>query len=134
MSRRQLVEVVRIVLMMPWMRLGLVFITGILATTLAPAAGFARNPGGQVDEFVVFGRVKTLSHEALTDDSMDTQVIARLTVTRVVRGRPPSSVLTIKYIAHTDFVENLDFRFHLQRSKDGVWLACGDGGRGYVCR
>jgi len=106
----------------------------VMATTLSPVA-VARDSSGQADDLVVFGRVKGLNYESLDEFSIDARITARLTITRVVRGRPPSSVLTIKYIAHTDYAQDRTFRFHLRRSQEGVWLACSDGvGRGYVCR
>lgn len=107
----------------------------VLATTLPPVAGVARDSSIQADDLIVFGRVKGLSYGSLDEFSMDAQITARLTITRVVRGRPSSSVLTIKYIAHTDYAQDRIFRFHLRRSREGAWLACSDdGGRGYICR
>jgi hypothetical protein len=106
-----------------------------LATTLPPVAGVARGSSIQADDLVVFGRVKGLNYESLDEFSMDAQITARLTITRVVRGRPPSPVLTIKYIAHTDYAKDRIFRFHLRRSQEGGWPACSDdGGLGYICR
>jgi hypothetical protein len=106
-----------------------------MATAFPPVVGAARDSVTRADDLVVFGRVKGLNYESLDEFSMDAQITARLTVTRVVRGHPPSSVLTIKYIAHTDYAQDRTFRFHLRRSQKGVWLACSDdGGRGYICR
>jgi hypothetical protein len=103
--------------------------------TLPLVASAARDSSIQADDLVVFGRVQGLNYESLDEFSMDAQITARLTITRVVRGRPPSSVLTIKYIAHTDYAQDRIFRFHLRRSQEGGWLACSDdGGRGYICR
>lgn len=87
-------------------------------------------------DIIVFGTVDTLRYESFDDDlTMDGQFTARLTITRVVKGRPPSSTLTIKYIAHTDRPADYVGRYHLRRSKNGIWLACkGRGGRGYICQ
>jgi len=116
-------------------RLALALCSFVLATTFLPVAGAARESSIQADDLVVFGRVKGLNYESLDEFSMNAQITARLTITRVVRGRPPSSVLTIKYIAHTDYAQDRTFRFHLRRSREGVWLACSDdGGRGSVCQ
>lgn len=87
--------------------------------TLPPAAAFARDSGVRADDLVVFGRVKGLKYESLDELFMNTRITARLTITRVVSGRPPSRILTIEYIAHTDYVEDRPFRFHLRRC-----LAC----------
>lgn len=117
------------------MRFALVPYLFFVAMTLPPTIGFARDSSIRTEDLVVWGRVKSLDYEALDEFGFNGQITARLTITRVVRGRPPSSVLTIKYIAHTNYVEDRAFRFHLRRSKDGAWLACSDGGgRGYVCR
>lgn len=116
------------------MKIALALCTLVLATSVSQEAGSTRRPSALADDLVIFGRVKSLKDEAIDDLSMDTLITARLTITRVVRGHPPASVLTIKYVAHTDFVEDREFRFHLRRSKDGIWLACGDGSRGYLCR
>lgn len=105
------------------------------AMTLPPAAAFARDFGVRADDLVVFGRVKGLRYESLDELSMNARITARLTISRVVSGRPPSRGLTIKYITHTDYAEDRPFRFHLRRWRRGVWLACSNGvGRGYICR
>jgi len=116
-------------------RFALAFCSFAVATALPPVASAAPDSIIRADDLVVFGRVKGLNYESLDEFSMNAQITARLTITRVVRGRPPSSVLTIKYIAHTDYARDRTFRFHLRRSRDGVWLACSeDGARGYICR
>jgi hypothetical protein len=115
-------------------RFALAFCSFVLAATFPPVVGAARESSIRTDDLVVFGRVKGLDYESLDEFSMNAQITARLTITRVIRGRPPSPVLTIKYIAHTDYAKDRIFRFHLRRSQE-VWLACSDGqGRGYVCR
>jgi len=53
---------------------------------------------------------------------------------RAERGHPPSSVLTIRYIAHTDFAKDYEFGFRVRPDSNGKYLVCSeDGGRGYVC-
>ena len=117
------------------MRFVLALCTSFLAATFAPVARSAPITPNKATDLVVFGRVTTLNYEVLDDLGMSTAITAQLTITRVVRGRPPSSVLTIKYIAHSDRVPDREFRFHLRRSKQGIWLACKDSvGVGYVCR
>jgi hypothetical protein len=98
-------------------------------------AACAHVQDGTSDDLVVFGRVKSLDYEPLDELAIDGRITARLTITRVISGRPPAAVLTISYIAHTDLASDQEFRFHLRRSQQGVWLACAEGGsRGYVCR
>ena len=107
----------------------------ILAAALAPDAGAAPVSFNKATDLVVFGRVTTLSYEVLDEFGMNSAIVARLTITRVVRGRPPSSVLTIKYVGHSALVADHEFRFHLRPSKEGTWLVCNDsGGIGYICR
>ena len=116
-------------------RFGLALCAFILTATLAPAAGAAPVSFNKATDLVVFGRVTTLSYEVLDEFGINSAIVARLTITRVVRGRPPSSVLTIKYITHSDLVADREFQFHLRRSKEGTWLVCNDGGGpGYICR
>lgn len=102
---------------------------------LAAVAGCAHDGNSPTTDLVVFGKVRTLAYEPL-DDLGDSQITARITITRVLSGRPPSSVLTIKYIAHAGLTPDQEFRFHLQRSTEGIWLVCsgGEGRRGYICR
>jgi len=105
----------------------------LLAIAFVPSAASARD-GWKQGDLDVYGRVTRLSYESLGDNSWDVAFTARLTITRVVRGRPPARDLTVKYIAHTDLRHDRDFRFHLRQSESGVWLRCGiDGGKGYVC-
>ena len=117
------------------MRFGLALGAFILAATLGPAAGAAPVSFNKATDLVVFGRVTTLSYEVLDEFGINTAITARLTIKRVVRERPPSSVLTIKYIGHSALVADREFRFHLRPSKEGTWLVCNDrGGPGYICR
>ena len=106
-----------------------------LAVVLFAVASCAHFSGDESRDIVVFGKVQTLDFEPLDEYAISSQISARLTITRVIRGRPPSQVLTIRYIAHSDYPMDREVRFHLRRSDDGVWLVCHDGlGRGYDCR
>ena len=86
-------------------------------------------------DVMVSGRVETLKYAALRDGLvLDGEFTARLTIARIIRGRPPSSVLTIRYIAHTERHSTHVSRYHLRRSTDGVWLACRQKRElGYIC-
>jgi hypothetical protein len=98
------------------------------------SAACAHIPDARSDDLVVFGRVKSLGYEPLDELGINGQITAQLTIMRVISGRPPTRVLTIRYIDHTDLMGDREFRFHLRRSPEGVWLACADGaGRGYAC-
>jgi len=109
-------------------------LTFTVATGFVPIAGCAHVPAYNGSDLVVFGTVETLNYEAIDELAMNGRFTARLTINRVDKGRPPSSLMTIKYIAHADFERDREFRFHLQRSHDGTWLACKDQGVGYICR
>jgi hypothetical protein len=126
---------VRIAVRLARVRIALTLSTFVLAATLAPAAGSARDSSIRANDLVVFGKAKSLKYQALDEFGLNGQITARLTIIRVVHGRPPSPVLTIKYIAHSDLNEDRALRFHLRRSKDQIWLVCNEGGgRGYICR
>ena len=92
--------------------------------------------GWKAGDLDVYGRVHGLSFECLDEFCLSSSITARLTITRVVRGRPPARELTIKYIAHGDYSADTDFRFHLRPSAaEGAWLACQNGGgQGFICR
>ena len=97
-------------------------------------AGCGHVPRSGTDDAVVVGRVQTLDHEVLDEWGLNVQFTGRLNVTRVVSGRPPSAVLTIRYIAHSSLAADREFPFRLRRSEGDVWLVCREGGgRGYVC-
>ncbi len=107
-----------------------------LAAALTTSSGCVHDAGVPSTDLIVFGQVSTLDHfEPLDEFGMSGVIKARLTITRVVKGRAPSSVLTVKYIAHMDMPADQDFRFHLRRADDGSYLVCrGErGGSGYHC-
>src|SRR5215204_4568995 len=98
-----------------------------LAAALAALSSCAHNTDVPNTDLVVFRQVRTFGYEPLDDFGMSGVMRGRLTITRVLRGRPPSPVLTIKYIAHTDLAPDEDFRFHLRRAEDGIYIACRGG-------
>ena len=105
------------------------------ASKNAPRTGSASKSSMQAKELVVVGRIENLKYDALDDLGISGRITARLGITHVVRGHAPSQVLTFYYIAHSEFAEDRDFRFHLRQSKGGIWSACSDNGnQGYVCR
>jgi hypothetical protein len=106
-----------------------------VAAALTASSGCVHHVEAASTDLIVLGRVRTLTYESLDEFGMSGVMTARLTITRVVKGRAPSSVLTVKYIAHGDLPADQDRRFHLRRANDGIYLVCRDprGGRGYIC-
>lgn len=106
----------------------------IIAAAVLPATVSADKFNAATD-VIVFGRVETSKCAALGDGLvLDGEFTARLTIARIIRGRPPSTVLTIRYIAHTERHATHVSRYHLRRSTDGVWLACRQKRElGYIC-
>jgi hypothetical protein len=98
---------------MRFVRFALALCTFVFAATLAPAAGSARTSGIRTNDLIVVGQVRTLKYDVLDELGMNGEITAQLTITRVLRGRPPSSKLTIKYVAHSPLAEDRDVRFHL---------------------
>jgi hypothetical protein len=78
--------------------------------------------------------VENSNQEVLDDLGLNVEFTGRLTITHVHSGSAPSSILSIRYIGHSDLVPDHPVRLHLRRAKDGIWLVCGDRGRGYICR
>ena len=106
-----------------------------VAAALTASSSCVHNADVRTTDLVVFGHVSTLGYEPLDEFGMSGLMTARLTISRVLKGRAPSPVLTIKYMAHTVLPADLEIRFHLRRSKDGIYLVCRDprGGRGFIC-
>ncbi|WP_428678637.1 hypothetical protein [Sphingopyxis sp.] len=100
-------------------------------------AGCVTSQGGVSDEgeLVVIGTLKNLNFRPDNDWMVTTgSATAELRVTRVLSGRPPSRVLKIQYLAHMYWRENVEGRFRLRRSDEGIYLVCSEnGGVGYVC-
>jgi integration host factor subunit beta len=103
-----------------------------LVAALLPIACAARQSSFRHEELVVLGRLQNQRDDG-ADGLWDSIFIARLHVARALRGHVRAKVLTIKYVAHSERSEDREFRFHLRRKDDGTYLACGDGGVGFVC-
>lgn len=108
----------------------------ILGAALVTASSCAHNTGVADSDLVVFGQVRTLHYEPLDEFGLSGVMTARLTITRVLSGRPPSSGLTVRYIAHSDLPPDEQFRFHLRRAANGIYVVCqlGRKQRGYICK
>ena len=83
---------------------------------------------------MVIGQVETLGSEVMDEWGLNVQFTGRLKVIRVLRGTRPSSMLPIRYIAHTSRASDHESQLRLRRAEAGTWLVCRhDGGRGYNC-
>jgi hypothetical protein len=102
---------------------------------LSVVVGCVHTADVSTNDLVAVGTVETMHYEPLGDLGANGVFTARLSISRVINGRAPASVLRIKYIAHTNLAQNREFQFHLRRSTEGVWLACNHGAesRGYNC-
>jgi hypothetical protein len=106
------------------------------ALALSASAG-AKGPASSVrrDDLIVMGYAKTRAYEVLDEYGMSTAITADLRISKVISGRAPSRILTIRYIAHTDLRDDRELRFHLRRSATATWLVCKQGdGQGYICK
>ena len=111
------------------------FCTAALTPMLSVLPGCAHRSTAVAQDLVVRGQVETLSYEALDELGLNGRMTARLTITRVISGRPPSPVLTVRYIAHSYLPADRSVRLRLRRSDEDTWLICSEsGGRGYICR
>jgi hypothetical protein len=107
----------------------------ILAATLVQVAACAHTAPTGAGDIVVAGYVEGVSDEVLDELGMNVLFTGRLRVTRVLRGTPPSSPLTIRYIAHTPYASDRVLKLRLRPWGDDAWVVCQPpGGRGYICR
>jgi hypothetical protein len=107
----------------------------ILAATLVQVAGCAHTAPNGAGDLIVEGYIEGVAEEILDEAGVNVLFKGRLRVTRVLRGTPPSSPLTIRYIAHTPYASDRVLKLHLRRWGDGAWVVCQrPGGRGYICR
>jgi hypothetical protein len=61
-------------------------------------------------------------------------VTAHFRITRAVRGKPPSHLITIRYLAHTYRLANSPMRLRLRVNANGIYTVCAEpGGQGLVC-
>lgn len=110
-----------------------------VAVALLPAA----SPGAAAQDtrirrgdLVVLAHASPRGYEPLDEFGMSGMITAELRISKVLRGRPPSRTLKIRYIAHMDLPEDSELRFHLRRAPSGSsWLVCKQGGgQGYICK
>lgn len=97
----------------------------LVAATQFPAT-LDRQPPPDLE---VVGRLKNLSYDPL-DDPDDLLghgwVTARLHITRVLRGRLASRLITVRYLAHTYRTETSAVRLRLRAGADGTYTVCAE--------
>jgi hypothetical protein len=108
--------------------------TAGLMAVLASCAGSEHPFGFQNNDLLAIGRLDPANDGVVLDDlGLNVQFTARFRIKHLSRGKAPSSVLTVYYIAHTSIPGGKNVRLHLRRHSGGEWLVCSGGGRGYVC-
>lgn len=116
------------------MRIALLLAAVSTAAASVPARSREQISRNDPQDLIVEGRATSLSYEALDEFGMSSAITAQLRISKVLRGRAPSSVITIRYIAHMDLPKTGNLRFHLRRSSTTIWLVCKEkGGLGYIC-
>src|SRR3712207_4554877 len=90
----------------------------VAAGTLLQVAACAHTSPTEATDLVGIGYAETLDTQVMDALGLDVRFTARLRVTRVLRGMPPSSLLTIRYIAHTSRASDRESEFHLRRAAD----------------
>ena len=86
----------------------------------------------------VFGRLQKNLECQLIEDPDDILghcwVTARFRISRVIRGRAPSLLITIRYLAHTYRLEDRLIRLRLRANSSGTYIVCAEpGGEGLRC-
>ncbi|MDQ0249199.1 hypothetical protein J2W22_001246 [Sphingomonas kyeonggiensis] len=112
----------------------LLALASVALSQSAPAEVTQEKARFRPGDLIVKGHVATRDYETLDSEfSLSAIMVADLKISKVLKGRPPSRTLTIRYIAHMDLPRDGEFTFHLRRSA-GRWVACRKGlHEGYVC-
>jgi len=102
-----------------------------------PSTGNPRGKASGARDVIVIGRIENLSYKLVYDPEDllgHGWITARLHVTRVLRGYAPSSVLSVRYFAHSYSYGKGDVRLHLRRRSKSTYVICADRGEGVRCR
>ncbi|WP_296612318.1 hypothetical protein [Sphingomonas sp.] len=102
-----------------------------------PSTGSPRGEAYGTRDVIVIGRIENLDYQLVYDPEDllgHGWITARLHVARVLRGHVPSSVLSVRYFAHSYRYGEGDVRLHLRRRSKGTYFICADGGEGVRCR
>jgi integration host factor subunit beta len=107
-----------------------------IAAPFPESAGSPRPPPPPPDLEVV-GRVRNLHYEPIHDpDDLlgHGWITARVRISRVVRGRSPSRLITVRYIAHSFRYGGRPVRLRLRADGSGTYTVCAEpGGEGLIC-
>jgi integration host factor subunit beta len=83
------------------------------------------------------GRLRNLHYESIYDPEDilgHGWITAQFRISRVLRGRPTSRLITIRYLAHTYRSERSPIRLRLRANPNGAYTVCAEpGGDGLVC-
>ena len=106
----------------------------LLMAAQSPATVRAQPP----PDLEVVGRLlRNLDYESISDPNDllgHGWVTARLRISRVLRGRTSSRVITIRYLAHTYRAEHSSMRLRLRANANGIYTVCAEpGGIGLIC-
>ena len=105
----------------------------LLVASQSPASVRPQPP----PDLEVIGQLKNLDYESI-DDPDDLLghgwVTARLSISRVLRGRSASRLITVRYLAHTYRAEGSPVRLRLRENANGTYTVCAEpGGNGLIC-
>ncbi len=109
------------------------YLLWLFVATQTPVTARSQPP----PDLEVVGRLKNLHYEPIydPDDILGHGwITARLRISRVLRGRPASRLITIRYLAHTYRYERSLIRLRLRANAKGIYIVCAEpGGIGLVC-
>ena len=113
----------------------MLLLLSLMSTSVTSQASSRDAPSPRKSDLVVVGVIERQKFVGMTDElGMNSVIEARVRVRRIEKGHLRSSVLTVRYIAHTAYSrDNLEHRFRLLSTADGKYLVCSEGGRGFVC-
>lgn len=85
----------------------------------------------------VVGRLRNIHYEPI-DDPEDIlghgSITAKFRISRVLRGRASSRLITVRYLAHAYRSERSPIRLRLRAEANGTYTVCAEpGGEGLVC-
>ena len=115
------------------MNIGLSSLISLLIATQSSATA---RPHPRPDLEAV-GRLRNLDYRHIDgpDDGFGHGwITAEFRISRVLRGRAPSRLVIIRYLAHTYRREDLPIRLRLRANTNGTYTVCAEpGGEGLIC-
>ena len=110
---------------------------GVLLWSLVSTAPKKTTQSPPPPNVEVIGRLTNLSYEPREnpDDLLGHGwVVARLDVSKILRGRLATKTIIVRYLAHTYRAERAGVRFKLRAAADGTYTVCAEPGTiGLVC-